>query len=547
MSNCFFENQGANTYLIFDISNDNIDNMSLGMITNNKINGFVPAIYTQIDNTRYLKYNVSARITMKEFFTGVVIRKRLLGVFSSIIEALGAAEDYMLDINSFLLNMEFIYVDVSLCNAEIICLPIIQNRTTGNDICMFFKNIMFSTQFDQTENCDYVIKIINYLNKSGSFSITDFKILLDELGKEAESAKTLMGSTVLKQNVQSIHDSSDGGGILAHKQGADMLQKKDAVPQQYFQPAQKVQKNRSEKDKAVQVQPSVNVKVPEKAQAHGEKKMSMFYLLNHYNKENAAIYRAQKEEKKTSAKSQKDNIHKDGSVKSSKGVKNTAFAVPGMQLPPVNQQSNVSKPVSKADNIIGANQTSQGLPSNNMVKGQQGRSIKAAAPQSVDRAPQAQQSYREESPRFSQPGFASVQMTDVYQETVMPVNFGDTIVLGGGAAGETTVLGANAGTAAVPKPYLVRAKNSERIMIDKPVFRIGKEKSYVDYFIGDNTAISRSHANIITREGRYYVVDTNSTNHTYINGQMICSSVEAEIFHGTKLRFANEDFEFNIY
>lgn len=37
-------------------------------------------------------------------------------------------------------------------------------------------------------------------------------------------------------------------------------------------------------------------------------------------------------------------------------------------------------------------------------------------------------------------------------------------------------------------------KNNEKIKLVKPVFRIGKEKSYVDYFIGDNTTVSRSHA-----------------------------------------------------
>ena len=77
-------------------------------------------------------------------------------------------------------------------------------------------------------------------------------------------------------------------------------------------------------------------------------------------------------------------------------------------------------------------------------------------------------------------------------------------------------------------------------------FRIGKEKSYVDYFINDNTAISRSHANIITREGRYWVVDTNSTNHTYVGGQMIAGNTETEIVNGTRLTFANEEFEFKI-
>ena len=127
------------------------------------------------------------------------------------------------------------------------------------------------------------------------------------------------------------------------------------------------------------------------------------------------------------------------------------------------------------------------------------------------------------------------------------MNFGETTVLGGGGnIGETTVLGA-APTAVQPKPYLLRTKNNEKINLDKPVFRIGKEKSYVDYFIGDNTAISRSHANLITRDGEYFVMDTNSTNHTYVNGAMIQSNVETKLAHGDKVRLANEDFEFKLY
>ena len=89
--------------------------------------------------------------------------------------------------------------------------------------------------------------------------------------------------------------------------------------------------------------------------------------------------------------------------------------------------------------------------------------------------------------------------------------------------------------------------DSEKININKPVFRIGKEKSYVDYFIADNTAISRSHANIIEKDGAYFVVDTNSTNHTYVNEAMIQSNVEVKLEHGSMVRLANENFEFRLY
>lgn len=88
--------------------------------------------------------------------------------------------------------------------------------------------------------------------------------------------------------------------------------------------------------------------------------------------------------------------------------------------------------------------------------------------------------------------------------------------------------------------------NDEKINLNKSVFRIGKKKNYVDYVISDNPAVSRSHANFITRGSQFFVLDTNSTNHTYVNGSMIKSGVEMQIFYGYKIRLANEEFEFRV-
>ena len=63
----------------------------------------------------------------------------------------------------------------------------------------------------------------------------------------------------------------------------------------------------------------------------------------------------------------------------------------------------------------------------------------------------------------------------------------------------TTVLGAD--TFEKPTfPYLIREKTEEKINVDKPSFRIGKERRYCDYFVSNNNAVSRSHADIITKE-----------------------------------------------
>lgn len=108
--------------------------------------------------------------------------------------------------------------------------------------------------------------------------------------------------------------------------------------------------------------------------------------------------------------------------------------------------------------------------------------------------------------------------------------------------------------AAIPKdnnanihyPTLYRVLTEETISLNKPVFRLGKEKSYVDYFVTNNVAVSRSHADIITRNNGYFVKDLNSKNHTYINGREIPVLTETSISDGDMLRLGNEEFIFRM-
>jgi FOG: FHA domain len=93
---------------------------------------------------------------------------------------------------------------------------------------------------------------------------------------------------------------------------------------------------------------------------------------------------------------------------------------------------------------------------------------------------------------------------------------------------------------------LYRILTNETIEINKPVFRIGKEHSYSDYFVSNNDKVSRGHADIIVRNGKYFVKDLNSRNRTFINGQAIPVQQETEIFEGNSLRLANEEFIFHV-
>lgn len=95
-------------------------------------------------------------------------------------------------------------------------------------------------------------------------------------------------------------------------------------------------------------------------------------------------------------------------------------------------------------------------------------------------------------------------------------------------------------------PTLIRTLTDEVIRINKPVFRIGKEENCVDYIVTNNSAISRSHADIISRDGRYFVFDLRSKNKSYINNRVLPVEREVEINNGDVLKLADEEFLFQV-
>lgn len=558
-----YENQGNNTYLVYKIgASDNVDTMSLGMITNNKIDGIVPTLFTQSDTDRFIKYNISAKVSAKEFLSGVVNKKRLLGVFISVLKAIKSTEEYMIDARSLLIDLEHIYVDVSKCDAMLVCLPLVRQNESVN-IPMFFKQIMFSTQFDQNENCDYVAQIINYLNSTPVFSVDAFEKLLMDI--DADNLNIAASKAVVGQQ-KPVQPQSQSQSQQSKPMQPAMNQLKNAQVQTNMPSQGKMQSQRETQSANNVVQPNqVNFAVPNMnpqnqnrinnnvqmgtnisgtyVETTSEKQMSMFGLLTHYSKENKQIYERQKAQRKAQKEAEKNGVAMPGqNVKAS----NASFAIPG-QPPQQRPQPAQAQP----QNVMPQQPQQQFVQPQRQFTQSNQLQRQFAQPQPM---PQAQQKpVQQVQPQPVQNQNTNTGMTgnpsvppQILENMTKAGNFGETTVLGvGSEAGETTVLGAS--QAQIIKPYLLRIKNNERIELNKPVFRIGKERSYVDYFVSDNTAVSRSHANIINKDNEFYIVDTNSTNHTYVNGSMIQSNVETKIEHGTKIRLANEDFEFFMY
>ena len=152
-----FENHGTNTYLVYSVKpEDTVDTMSLGMLTHNKIPGLANTQFAQMDANKFIKYNISAKVSVRQFLEGIVNKARLMGVFRGIVSGLLSAEPHMIHTHSVLLALDYLVVDVSSYQPPLAFLPLMNTVRQTVDFGMLFKCIIFQSQFSYTEDCSYI-------------------------------------------------------------------------------------------------------------------------------------------------------------------------------------------------------------------------------------------------------------------------------------------------------------------------------------------------------------------------------------------------------
>lgn len=88
-------------------------------------------------------------------------------------------------------------------------------------------------------------------------------------------------------------------------------------------------------------------------------------------------------------------------------------------------------------------------------------------------------------------------------------------------------------------------ENAEKIQINKSEFIIGRLKESVDYDIA-NRAIGKVHAKFIIKDDKFYLVDLESKNGTYLNNIRLKPMTMYEIKDNSTITFANSQYIFKI-
>ena len=79
------ENQGSDINLVYEIGeNEQLDSFAKGMLENNDIEGVIKPAFMQKDAQQFVKYNVTSRLPLSEYFQGKLTKEKIATMFMSM-------------------------------------------------------------------------------------------------------------------------------------------------------------------------------------------------------------------------------------------------------------------------------------------------------------------------------------------------------------------------------------------------------------------------------------------------------------------------------
>lgn len=554
-------NIGSEKYLSYVLDDDcDFDEELLDYLEDNKIGELIDIIYEEDDENDYFTYNITDRVTVDTLFKDKVNAEKLLGVIRGIATSIVNLRDLGIPISYIILHRGFTYVNPVTYDVKLICLPVESGASMNAEFRHFAKNLIVNAQYDTTEDCNYIAKVLNLLNVE-KFTIRAFAGELTELmesaGMDVEEAYVdLDGGIEVSQSANAVVDEGNGIDDLPEfkdvafdeedDDGLDMYEEEPTEANTIFkdldldaeEPYDGETETLTSGEPVAAGVGSVNMDAFDDSALE---ELKIDDTLEEYPDDEVAS------EEEAAAEPEldlEDIIPEIKPVKIQPKVEEIAHTAEGVtEVAPVAETED--KPV-----LIDTTEIDDLIDHPPVMK-----SIKINRAKIIQRAVNELEDDKIENP--TENIIASGLDADAEPETNMdPATIpeagnddetGSTVELTAGMnVVSDTEEDNKASNAPKAMPYIVRVNTGERVMINKAVFKIGKANRGVDFTISGNGAVSRVHAIIYQREDGCYLKDNKTTNATYVNGQKLAENQEVLLKNDSEIVLGDEDFIFKL-
>ena len=494
-----FESGVSASYLVIGTSaEEQVLNYQVEMVAENTIPGVLAFDVRQKDDSLHFYYNITSKLALSQFLSRRKLKRdEFIRLISSIIKVLWDTRVYFLFRNSFVIDVNYIYIEPFSLKPYLAYLPIHSDLDIHMHFKSFLTHVIFNAaDIDESNTDNFLQRIITYM-KTESFNVFELGKLLDEL-KEKEHIRR-EDSELFEMDLPKCKETKDQVELKNNK--------KVMAKESHLAPSglgNDERKNQERKTKSFQANLNPVIFIPVCDAAAIILAVTQAELLKSLGNDlmttylafglillalNALAIKKLKERKSKSTVSFQGKQQKNGIAQNKSEIKKDGWSL-------TRELENAYNDAYRRDD------SKKVIPftHRNMLKNENpivtGRSM---------------DSHNAMMTKFS-----------IYH-------------------GETTFL--KAPNEKMPYLQSKQEEVTEKIFISKTGFIIGRLKEQVDFCM-QNKTIGKVHAEFVQRDGVFYLKDLNSRNGTFINNKRIDSNKEVLIKDKDTITFANNEYVF---
>lgn len=533
-------NIGSEKYLSYILNDDcEFDEELLDYLEENKIPELIDIIYEEDDENDYLTYNVTGRTTVDALLSNTVNAEKILGIVRGVASGIVNLRDLGIPASYVILHKGFTYVNPVTYDVGMLCVPVEADANINAEFRTFVKDILTSVKYDDSEDCNYVARLLNLLN-TDKFTVRNFYSQLTELMESAgmqveEKFLDIDGDISVSQftvdtspdtsmdDLPEYKDVSFGEDDGSEEEDDTVADVDSLFKDLTFDDSEKQEEGKSVSD-------GIDMSVFDD---------SVFDDLETENVDDDSDY--------TEALTSDVEVPEPQEPKTQSSLTEVAQTTDGVMEVELERQEEQIPVLISTDEVMDNPPVVKNIKINRAKIIQ--KAVVDAEESRIDNpteqitAPQYMNGEAVEPETNMDPVTSKV-------ETEEKKGTGSTVELTGGmnVVKDSDSEVAAAVSKGVPKamPYIVRVNTGERVMINKAVFKIGKAGRGVDYHVGGNGAISKVHIIIYQREDGCYLKDNKTTNGTYLNGQRLDDNGEMKLSNDAMISIGGEDFIFKL-
>lgn len=489
-------NVGDEKYLTYTMGEEcELDEDVLDYCEEHALDELISIIYEEDDDYDYLTYDITGKTSLGELITNEMKAGQVMPIIKNIAAALVSMKEQAIPLSYILFNRNFVYVDKDSSQVSFICLPIESDAAVVAEFKGFMRQLLANMKYDIGEDLSYVGKLLTYIN-GDTFNLRGLiglvEAMMDECGIAYEASASIDADGVEVVNTAEEAPEADGQNVSDFMKATDS----EKLPE--------IGDDEEENDSTEPIDAGEELE---------------------------SILPAGMPETAPEAATTPETATPPEAAPKVAAPKSTDVDVVAERVRKIMSDANGHTNELAAD--PNATTPMASIKKKNVVKVNRAAIIQSVAAEQEEETAAVSQGEEETT------GTTEEMTTETVAEEVTQSKsiLNKTIA----EPPKPNILNA-------PKavPYLIRVNTNERIMLNKPVFKIGKASRGVDYTVDGNGAISRVHAIITQRDDVCYIKDNKSTNHTYVNNQMVDEGTEEILTHDSLVRLGDEEFIFKI-